>query len=168
MAERSYCEGIRIKSFQVAIGTGTLLLAMATVQIRAAEYFVSSAAQISSVMATAQPGDVLTMLDGNWTNQRIQFAGVGTSSAPITLRAQTPGQVLLNGNSKINISGDWLVVDGLRFEGRVARPPTRASPTRQSSTTTRPASTPAIFGSPSTAKTIASITITSRTRTIPA
>jgi poly(beta-D-mannuronate) lyase len=117
MAERSYCEGIRIKSFQVAIGTGTLLLAMATVQIRAAEYFVSSAAQISSVMATAQPGDVLTMLDGNWTNQRIQFAGVGTSSAPITLRAQTPGQVLLNGNSKINISGDWLVVDGLRFDG---------------------------------------------------
>ena len=36
---------------------------------------------------------------------------------PITLRAQTPGQVLLNGNSKINISGNWLVVDGLKFEG---------------------------------------------------
>jgi poly(beta-D-mannuronate) lyase len=68
-------------------------------------------------MQTAQPGDILTMLDGTWTNQRIQFAGVGTSGAPITLRAQTPGQVLLNGNSKINISGDWLVVDGLKFEG---------------------------------------------------
>ncbi|MEX0613530.1 MAG: chondroitinase-B domain-containing protein, partial [Pirellulales bacterium] len=63
------------------------------------------------------PGDILTMLDGTWTNQRIQFAGFGTSAAPITLRAQTPGQVLLNGNSKINISGNWLVVDGLKFEG---------------------------------------------------
>ncbi len=83
----------------------------------ATEYFVSSAAQVTTAMQTAQPGDVLTMTDGNWTNQRIQFAGNGTSGAPITLRAQTPGQVVLNGNSKINISGDWLVVDGLKFEG---------------------------------------------------
>jgi poly(beta-D-mannuronate) lyase len=68
-------------------------------------------------MQTAQPGDILTMTNGTWTNQRIQFAGSGTSSLPITLRAQTPGQVVLNGNSKINISGNWLVVDGLDFQG---------------------------------------------------
>src|SRR5215211_3542030 len=79
---------------------------------RATEYFVSSAAQITTAMQTAQPGDILTMTDGNWTNQRIQFAGNGTSSLPITLRAQTPGQVVLGGNSKINISGNWLTVDG--------------------------------------------------------
>ncbi len=83
----------------------------------ATEYLVSSAAQITSAMQTAQPGDVLTMTDGDWTNQRIQFAGNGASGAPITLRAQTPGQVTLNGNSKINISGNWLVVDGLNFQG---------------------------------------------------
>src|SRR4051794_38819274 len=76
----------------------------------ATEYLVSSAVQIATAMQTAQAGDVLTMTNGTWTNQRIQFAGNGTSGAPITLRAQTPGQVLLNGNSKINISGNWLVV----------------------------------------------------------
>src|SRR5262245_55247328 len=80
---------------------------------RAVEFFVSNAAQISTAMQTAQPGDILTMTNGTWTNQRIQFAGNGTSSLPITLRAQTPGQVVLNGNSKINISGSWLVADGL-------------------------------------------------------
>src|SRR5262245_28052904 len=79
----------------------------------ATEHLVSSASQIATAMGSAQPGDVLTMTDGNWTNQRIQFAGIGTSVAPITLRAQTPGHVVLNGNSKINISGDYLVVDGL-------------------------------------------------------
>jgi poly(beta-D-mannuronate) lyase len=84
---------------------------------QATEYFVSSAAQITTAMQTAQPGDVLTMTNGTWTNQRIQFAGNGTSSLPITLRAQTPGQVVLNGNSKINISGNWLVADGLKFQG---------------------------------------------------
>src|SRR4051794_22992694 len=83
----------------------------------ATEYFVSSAAQITTAMQTAQPGDILTMTNGTWTNQRIQFAGNGTSAQPITLRAQTPGQVILNGNSKINISGNWLVADGLKFQG---------------------------------------------------
>src|SRR6478609_11915550 len=84
---------------------------------RGTEYFVSSAAQITTAMQTAQPGDILTMTNGTWTNQRIQFAGNGTSALPITLRAQTPGQVVLNGNSKINISGNWLVADGLKFQG---------------------------------------------------
>jgi poly(beta-D-mannuronate) lyase len=83
----------------------------------AAEYLVASASQIASRLATAQPGDTLVMADGTWTNQRIQFAALGTAAAPITLRAQTPGGVVLNGNSKINISGSHLIVDGLRFEG---------------------------------------------------
>jgi poly(beta-D-mannuronate) lyase len=96
---------------------GAVACALSAQSADGTEYFVSSAAQISTAMQTAQPGDILTMTDGAWTNQRIQFAGDGTSGAPITLRAQTPGQVLLNGNSKINVSGDWLVVDGLNFEG---------------------------------------------------
>src|SRR3954467_5682963 len=86
-------------------------------RLHATEYLVSSAAQISSAMQTAQPGDILTMTNGTWTNQSFQFAGNGTSSLPITLRAQTLGGVVLNGNSKINISGNWLVADGLNFQG---------------------------------------------------
>ena len=57
------------------------------------------------------------MTNGTWTNQSITFSDNGTQTKPITLRAQTPGQVLLNGTSKLSINGDWLVVDGLRFEG---------------------------------------------------
>src|SRR3954465_6672362 len=94
-----------------------LAIGLCDYSARATEYLVSSAAQITTAMQTAQPGDVLTMTNGTWTNQRIQFAGNGGSGAPITLRAQTPGQVLLNGNSKINISGNWLTVDGLDFDG---------------------------------------------------
>ena len=95
-----------------------LLLALCTPQLAAAaEFLVSSAAQVNTALQSAQPGDVLVMANGTWTNQHIQFAGRGTGRAPITLRAQTPGQVVLNGNSRLNISGEWLVVDGLRFEG---------------------------------------------------
>ena len=83
----------------------------------ATEYMVSNASQIAALRTTVQPGDTLIMTDGNWTNERISFAGFGNSINPITLRPQTPGGVVLNGNSKVQISGDWLVVDGLNFEG---------------------------------------------------
>lgn len=81
------------------------------------EYLVSSASEIQTALQTAGPGDILTMTNGTWTNQQIEFNGFGNSSNPITLRAQTPGQVVINGNSTLDISGDWLVVDGLKFEG---------------------------------------------------
>lgn len=84
---------------------------------QADDFFVSSASDITTALSSAGPGDTLIMTDGIWTNQQISFADDGASGNPITLRAQTPGQVILNGNSTLDISGDWLVVDGLRFEG---------------------------------------------------
>ncbi len=94
-----------------------LLVAVGVGHAGAAEYMVSNASQIAALRNTVQPGDTLVMADGTWTNQRISFAGFGNAANPITLRPQTPGGVVLNGNSKIQISGDWLVVDGLKFEG---------------------------------------------------
>lgn len=84
----------------------------------AADFFVSSADQITSTLNNlAGPGDTLIMTNGTWTNETINFFDNGTAGNPITLRAETPGQVILNGSSTLNISGDWLVADGLRFEG---------------------------------------------------
>ena len=83
----------------------------------ATDFFVSNASDINSAMQSAGPGDTLIMTDGVWTNEEIDFAGFGTETNPITLRAETPGDVTLNGDSTLSISGDWLVVDGLNFEG---------------------------------------------------
>lgn len=84
---------------------------------RGQDFVVSSAAEINSILSQLNPGDTVVMSDGTWTNQEIEFAAIGTEKAPITLRAETPGLVVLNGDSSLEISGDWLVVDGLRFEG---------------------------------------------------
>ena len=92
-------------------------LIIPTANACASEFFVSSASQISSAMSSAQPGDTIIMADGVWTNQQINFAGNGTSTNPITLRAETPGGVTLNGDSNLSISGNWLIVDGLNFDG---------------------------------------------------
>jgi poly(beta-D-mannuronate) lyase len=83
----------------------------------ATEYFVSTASEINSAMNNAQPGDTLTMANGVWTDQKIVFQGSGTEGAPILLRVETPGYVILNGKSNLRIAGDYLAVDGLRFVG---------------------------------------------------
>lgn len=82
----------------------------------AAEIQVGDADEIAAAMASAQPGDVLVMTDGTWTDQAIMFAGHGTEDAPITLRAQTPGGVVLTGASNLSISGRYLVAEGLHFK----------------------------------------------------
>jgi poly(beta-D-mannuronate) lyase len=86
---------------------------------RATEYVVSTAAQITSVMnSQAQPGDTLTMSNGTWTDQHIVFQGNGTASRPLLLRSQGGyGSVVLNGTSTLRIAGNYLIVDGLKFEG---------------------------------------------------
>ncbi len=83
------------------------------------DIFVSSAAEITTALASALPGDVLVMTNGVWNNQNIRFLGTGTASQPITLRAQTPGQVILTGSSTLEIGGEHLVVDGLYFKDGV-------------------------------------------------
>ncbi len=83
----------------------------------ATEYFVSTASAIKSVMNYAQPGDTLTMTAGVWTDQRINFSGHGVEGDSILLRAEIPGRVLLNGNSRISIDGTYLKVDGLLIIG---------------------------------------------------
>lgn len=80
-------------------------------------FFVSSAADISIAMATAQPGDTLIMTNGTWSNEDIVFSGNGSNGSPITLIAETPGQVVLTGSSRIRMGGSYLVIDGLKFEG---------------------------------------------------
>src|SRR4051812_18695324 len=81
-----------------------------------ADYPVASVGDIVLAMAgKAQPGDTLTMRDGFWPDADIIFSGNGTAGNPITLRAQTPGQVILSGASRLRMSGSFLVVDGLKF-----------------------------------------------------
>jgi poly(beta-D-mannuronate) lyase len=87
-------------------------------------YPVTSAGQIASAMATAKPGDTLSMAAGTWMNQAIVFQGNGDSLRPIVLCASVPGQVILSGASSLRIAGSWLIADGMRFENAV--PPSGA------------------------------------------
>src|SRR5436305_10711449 len=90
-----------------------LIIVLVASQVRAAEHPVASAADIARVAGSAAPGDVLIMNDGDWKDQRIAFTARGTPEKPITLRAQTPGKVILTGNSSLIMDGEYLNVSGL-------------------------------------------------------
>jgi hypothetical protein len=83
---------------------------------RAAEFLVRNAAEIAAAQQSAGPGDTIVMADGVWTNQNITLSENGTAAAPIMLRAQTAGRVILTGSSRLTISGDHTITSGLVFK----------------------------------------------------
>jgi poly(beta-D-mannuronate) lyase len=88
----------------------------------AAEYRVTNAVQVASAVEKLQPDDVVVMADGEWKNQSVAFNARGTAEKPVTLRAETPGNVLLRDGSTLVIDGEHVIVTGLAFgEGESER-----------------------------------------------
>ena len=81
---------------------------------------VTTAAELRDAIAAAGPGTEIVMADGEWSDVRIRFVGMGTADEPITLRAETPGGVVLGGASDLWLAGEHLVVDGLHFRDGAA------------------------------------------------
>jgi poly(beta-D-mannuronate) lyase len=74
------------------------------------------AEEIAHLASVARPGDLIALADGVWRDQAIKFRANGTAERPITLRATTPGKVVLSGKSSIEIDGEYIVVSGLLFQ----------------------------------------------------
>ncbi|AFU99271.1 polysaccharide lyase 6 family protein [Simiduia agarivorans] len=76
---------------------------------------VSNATELSAAIASAQPGQTITLRNGEWKDVEILFEVDGQDGKPITLKAETAGKVLITGESNLTLAGDYLVVDGLVF-----------------------------------------------------
>ncbi|MDZ3832720.1 MAG: polysaccharide lyase 6 family protein [Sphingopyxis sp.] len=83
----------------------------------AREFLVSDEAGFASAVKAVRPGDSIVLRNGEWRDFQILFVGNGTARQPIRLVAQTPGQVLLTGQSNLRIGGRHLHVSGLVFRG---------------------------------------------------
>jgi len=77
---------------------------------------VQNQAQFIAKSASLKPGDTLVLANGVWNDFEILFKGKGTADKPITLKAQTNGEVILSGLSNLRLSGEHLVVEGLVFK----------------------------------------------------
>ncbi|MEN8799873.1 MAG: chondroitinase-B domain-containing protein [Flavobacteriaceae bacterium] len=71
--------------------------------------------ELNHAIDQAMPGDEIVLANGIWKDVRIRFFGQGTEERPITLRAESPGEVIIQGESDLKLGGDFLVVEGLFF-----------------------------------------------------
>jgi len=63
-----------------------------------------------------EPGDTIMLANGEWRDFEILFTGIGTPGQPITLTAETKGEVFITGQSNLRMAGEYLVVSGLVFK----------------------------------------------------
>lgn len=80
------------------------------------EILVSNQIELNKAINDAKPADVIVMKDGIWTDIAIDFSSLANQNSPITLKAQSSGKVILNGNSTLIFSKPYLIVDGLLFK----------------------------------------------------
>ena len=76
---------------------------------------VHNADELTESIKMAEPGDIIVLANGVWKDVQIEFIGDGTEDNPITIKAETPGQVFVEGVSDLKFGGKYLVVEGLHF-----------------------------------------------------
>ena len=90
----------------------------ATSLARGADILVSTQTELTNALNAAHAGDSIVLKNGVWSNLNVNKQNLaGTPAAPITIRAQTPGQVAITGpNYFFDVGGHDYVVTGLTFK----------------------------------------------------
>lgn len=97
---------------RLALAAGLLWAGAVTAQTTT---LVATPAEYQRVLRDVKPGDVIVLKDGVWRDFQILFEAEGRAGQPITLMAQTPGGVVLSGQSNLRLAGRQLVVSNLIF-----------------------------------------------------
>ncbi|WCO00895.1 chondroitinase-B domain-containing protein [Psychroserpens ponticola] len=77
---------------------------------------VKNVTEFNDAVKNANPGDVITLANGVWSDAELVFEGKGTAENPIKLTVEDKGKVTLEGNSNLQLAGEHLIVEGLVFK----------------------------------------------------
>ncbi|WP_426358899.1 polysaccharide lyase 6 family protein [Pseudocolwellia sp. HL-MZ19] len=77
---------------------------------------VKNLEQFNKAVAKVKPGGEIVLADGTWSDVELVFKAKGTPKKLIELKAQTPGKVIITGQSNLSFSGEYLVISGLVFK----------------------------------------------------
>ena len=93
----------------------SLFLVLFSCQRTTNSILVNNITELENAIKEAKAGDDIVLKNGIYKDAEIKFVGEGTKDNPISLRAETPGKVFIEGVSNIEISGNFLKVSGLFF-----------------------------------------------------
>ena len=80
------------------------------------ETVVTNIREFSEAMQRVNPGHTIILKNGTWNNAKLVVSARGTEKQPIIIKAETAGEVILTGNSTLNIAGEYITVEGLWFK----------------------------------------------------
>ncbi len=84
--------------------------------VAANQTIVKTNTELSDAIKAAKPGDEIVLTNGIWKDVEIEFTAKGTAKQPITLRAETEGQVSIEGQSYVKFGGEYITISGLHFK----------------------------------------------------
>jgi len=93
----------------------SLFLVITSCQRTTNSILVSNITELENAIKEVKAGDDIVLKNGIYKDAEIKFVGEGTKNNPISLRAETPGKVFIEGVSNLEISGNFLKVSGLFF-----------------------------------------------------
>ncbi|NMP15113.1 polysaccharide lyase 6 family protein [Thalassotalea sp. Y01] len=94
----------------------TFISLLVTTELCAKEYLVDSPKAYAEIASSLEAGDTVKLANGTWQDFEILFTGQGTKDQPITLTAETKGEVILSGQSNLRLAGQYLHASGLVFK----------------------------------------------------
>ncbi len=77
---------------------------------------VHNQTELNTAISNATAGTTIVLANGTWTNLHININKTGTNSDPITIKAESTGGVLLEGNSRVNLGGEYIFFEGVTFQ----------------------------------------------------
>lgn len=92
-----------------------MLMFSCSINSKQERIFVQDIHELNQAISQATPGGEIVLANGVWKDVQIRFYGLGTQEDRITLRAETPGEVYLEGQSFLHLGGEHLIVSGLYF-----------------------------------------------------
>lgn len=86
----------------------------------AESHVIDSAAMLERVVGSCHPGDSIIVKNGAYKDWKISLDGTGNKDAPIIIRGESAGGVVLSGTCTIKITGKHLRLMDLVFENFTA------------------------------------------------
>ena len=94
----------------------TVLLLFSIFFATAQSITVSTIDEYNSAIKKVSTGGTIILKNGEWKDVTLNAFGNGTKQNPIIVKAETPGKVLITGDSSLSIYGTYVIVSGLWFK----------------------------------------------------
>ncbi len=85
-------------------------------QLPISQTAIASPEALVDAVAAALPGDQLVVRNGVYSNWECNLTGRGDANNPVVIRPETPGGVVFSGQTKLTVSGEYLVLREFIFD----------------------------------------------------